>query len=61
MKPDPSSVPTSVNVFKGVPHGFRRFGDQLSVSKRWDEVMEEGIRWAWTRPPALGEFVIQTY
>lgn len=55
------SVPTSVSVFKGVPHGFRRFGDKLSVCKRWDEVMEQGIRWALTNPPASGRFVINTY
>lgn len=55
------SVPTSVNVFKGVPHGFRRFGDKLSVCKRWDEVMEQGIRWALTNPSASGKFAINTY
>ncbi|RJE25056.1 lipase esterase [Aspergillus sclerotialis] len=56
-----NGVPTSVNVFKGVPHGFRRFGDKLSVCKRWDEVMEQGIRWALTNPSASGRFVINTY
>lgn len=55
------SVATSVNVFKGVPHGFRRFGDKLSVSKRWDEVMVEGIQWACTKPAASGQFSVNVF
>ncbi|KAL3481412.1 Alpha/Beta hydrolase protein [Aspergillus californicus] len=46
-----NGVPTRTNVFSGVPHGFRRYGEGLSVCKKWDEVMVEGIKWA------LGEAV----
>ena len=52
------SVPTDVHVFPGVPHGFRRYKDKLSESKRWDEVMSNGIGWALTNP-APGPFVIK--
>ncbi|KAJ5098028.1 hypothetical protein N7532_005029 [Penicillium argentinense] len=45
-----NKVPTNVNVFRGVPHGFRRYGDRLSASKRWDEVMSDGISWALSHP-----------
>ncbi|KAL2868985.1 alpha/beta hydrolase [Aspergillus lucknowensis] len=41
-----NGVPTQTNVFRGVPHGFRRFGDRLSVCEKWDEVMVDGIKWA---------------
>ncbi|KAL5335082.1 Alpha/Beta hydrolase protein [Aspergillus crustosus] len=41
-----NGVPTKTNVFKGLPHGFRRYGEKLSASKRWDEVIVEGIQWA---------------
>lgn len=46
-----SRVPTDVHVFRGVPHGFRRYGAKLSASKYWDEVMSNGISWALTNPP----------
>lgn len=45
-------VPTNVNVFRGVPHGFRRYGDKLSASKNWDDVMSEGITWSLSNPVA---------
>lgn len=45
-------VPTNVHVFRGVPHGFRRYGDKLSASKYWDEVMSNGISWALSNPTA---------
>jgi hypothetical protein len=46
------SVPTDVHVFRGVPHGFRGFGDKLpSSSKYWDQVMSDGISWALSNPP----------
>ncbi|CAG8218007.1 unnamed protein product [Penicillium nalgiovense] len=56
-----NGVPTSINVFKGVPHGFRRFGERLSVCKQWDQTMEDGIRWASTKPSASGEFIIREH
>ncbi|KAJ5560799.1 hypothetical protein N7535_008996 [Penicillium sp. DV-2018c] len=54
-----NGVPTDVHVFPGVPHGFRRYGDKLSESKRWDEVMSNGISWALSNP-APGPFKIKT-
>ncbi|KAJ5825861.1 hypothetical protein N7474_002999 [Penicillium riverlandense] len=57
-----NGVPTNVNVFRGVPHGFRRFGEKkLSVCTQWDQVMEDGIQWALAKPSASGKFAIQTY
>lgn len=53
-------VPIDVHLFEGVPHGFRRYGDKLSASKRWDKVMEEGIVWALSRPSATGKFEVKT-
>lgn len=53
-------VPTDVTVFKGVPHGFRRFGDKLaSASKAWDDVTTNGIKWCLSNPGA-GDFKIKT-
>ncbi|OBS25964.1 hypothetical protein FPOA_06496 [Fusarium poae] len=54
-----AGVPTDVHVFKGLPHGFRRYGDKLSESERWDRVMEEGITWALSNPEAR-EFEVKT-
>ncbi|KAJ5957457.1 hypothetical protein N7501_011736 [Penicillium viridicatum] len=56
-----NGVPTNVNVFKGVPHGFRRFGERLSVCKKWDQTMEDGIRWALAKPSASRGFDIQEH
>lgn len=56
---DVSRVPTDVHVFRGVPHGFRRYGDKLSASKYWDEVMSNGISWALTNP-AVTPFEIKS-
>jgi hypothetical protein len=53
-------VPIDVHVFKGLPHGFRRFGEQLTESERWDKVMEEGIRWALSRPDPSWKVRIQS-
>jgi hypothetical protein len=51
------SVPTKVHVFRGVPHGFRRYGDKLPGSKKWDEVMSEGISWALSKPAPVPFFI----
>ncbi|RBR06159.1 uncharacterized protein FIESC28_11174 [Fusarium coffeatum] len=51
-----AGVPTDVHLFNGLPHGFRRFGEQLSESERWDKVMENGIKWALSNPPPTGKF-----
>ncbi|KAG8631138.1 hypothetical protein KVT40_000278 [Elsinoe batatas] len=55
-----AGVPTQINLFQGLPHGFRRFGAQLSASRRWDNVMAGGIRWALSNPASTGEFRIET-
>ncbi|EME44346.1 hypothetical protein DOTSEDRAFT_44598 [Dothistroma septosporum NZE10] len=54
-------VPTDVHIFKGVPHGFRRFGDKLSASKDWDGVMHDGIRWALSQPEAVETMKIKVH
>jgi hypothetical protein len=41
-----------------MPHFFRGMGDKLSASKRWDEVIDRGLKWPLTHPTAPGEFVI---
>ena len=53
------SVPTNVNVFRGVPHGFKLFGNKLSASKSWDKVMADGISWAMSNP-VVGAFEIKS-
>ncbi|EAU37572.1 conserved hypothetical protein [Aspergillus terreus NIH2624] len=53
-----NGVPTDVNVFSGLPHGFRRYGNKLSESKRWDSVICEGIKWTLSNPVA-NEFVVK--
>lgn len=52
-------VPTNVHVFPGVPHGFRRYGDKLAASPKWDEVMSDAIPWALSNPEA-GPFEIKS-
>ncbi|KAI5360137.1 putative alpha/beta hydrolase-3 [Septoria linicola] len=56
-----SGVATDVHLFKGVPHGFRRFGDKLSASRSYDKVMHDGIRWALSHPPANIEMVVHVH
>jgi hypothetical protein len=53
-------VPTDVTVYRGVPHGFRRYGNALErASKKWDEVMSDGISWAMSNP-AAGPWEVKT-
>lgn len=54
-------VPTNINVFKGLPHGFRRYGKLLSASAHWDNTVNEGIRWALSHPAATNEFSIRVF
>lgn len=54
-----SRVPTDVHVFRGVPHAFRRYGDKLSASKYWDQVMNDGVTWPLSNP-AAGPFEIKS-
>ncbi|KAF1933580.1 alpha/beta-hydrolase [Didymella exigua CBS 183.55] len=53
-----ANVPTEVRLFKGVPHGHRRFGKALKASDHWDECIDEGILWALSKPQATGKFVV---
>ncbi|KAK3650404.1 hypothetical protein LTR56_006383 [Elasticomyces elasticus] len=53
-------VPTDVNVFEGLPHGFRRFGERLSECKRWDSVLVDGIKWILGGPAYSEDFIIKT-
>ncbi|KAF4437907.1 hypothetical protein F53441_12913 [Fusarium austroafricanum] len=36
-----AGVPTDVNLFIGLPHGFRSYEEKLSASARWDKVIED--------------------
>ena len=54
-----AGVPTDVRLFKGVPHGFRRFGPALKASAQWDKAIEDGIEWARSKPAATGKFEIK--
>ncbi|KAF2750397.1 alpha/beta hydrolase fold-3 domain-containing protein [Sporormia fimetaria CBS 119925] len=54
-----AQVPTDVHLFKGIPHGARRFGDQLKANRKWDEVHQQGILWALSKPKATGKFEIK--
>ncbi|KAL3463556.1 Alpha/Beta hydrolase protein [Aspergillus heterothallicus] len=55
-----NGVPTQTTVFSGLPHGFRRYGKALSVSKKWDEVIVDGIKWA-LEDPQPGPFEIHAF
>jgi acetyl esterase/lipase len=54
-----ANVPTDIRLFKGVPHGHRRFGDALKASKDWDDCVEEGIAWVLSKPQATGKFDVK--
>jgi acetyl esterase/lipase len=54
-----ANVPTEIRLFKGVPHGHRRFGDALKASKDWDDCIEEGIAWVLSKPEATGKFQVK--
>ncbi|KAL1649356.1 hypothetical protein SLS61_006464 [Didymella pomorum] len=53
-----ANVPTEIMLFKGVPHGHRRFGKALKASDHWDECVDKGILWALSNPQATGKFVV---
>jgi acetyl esterase/lipase len=54
-----ANVPTEVRLFKGVPHGHRRFGKALKASEHWDQCVDEGILWALSKPEATGKFEVK--
>jgi len=51
-----ADVPTDIRLFKGVPHGYRRFGKALRASQHWDDAVEQGILWTLGQPKATGKF-----
>ncbi|KAI4941393.1 hypothetical protein J4E86_010425 [Alternaria arbusti] len=53
-----ANVPTSTTLFKGVPHGHRRFGKALKASEHWDQCVDDGILWVLSKPKATGKFDI---
>ncbi|KAF1851267.1 alpha/beta-hydrolase [Cucurbitaria berberidis CBS 394.84] len=54
-----ANVPTEIRLFKGVPHGHRRFGKALKASEHWDQCVDEGILWVLSKPTATGEFLVK--
>jgi acetyl esterase/lipase len=54
-----AKVPTEVRMFKGVPHGHRRFGKALKASAHWDQCVDEGILWVLSKPEATGKFDVK--
>lgn len=61
-KTDYDSVPTNVHVYKGLPHGFRRYGVQLQeASTAWDETITSGIRWILEKPKAVEKINVQVH
>jgi acetyl esterase/lipase len=54
-----ANVPTDIYLFKGVPHGHRRFGAALKASQDWDDVTANGILWTLGKPKATGLFDVQ--
>ncbi|CAN9368503.1 unnamed protein product [Alternaria alternata] len=54
-----ANVPTDITVFKGVPHGHRRFGKALKASEHWDECVDGGILWVLSKPKATGKFDVK--
>ncbi|OAL51449.1 alpha/beta-hydrolase [Pyrenochaeta sp. DS3sAY3a] len=54
-----ANVPTEIRLFKGVPHGHRRFGKALKASDHWDQAVDEGILWALSKPAATGKFNVK--
>ncbi|EWG51020.1 hypothetical protein FVEG_10132 [Fusarium verticillioides 7600] len=54
-----AGVPTDVNLFLGLPHGFRSHEEKLSAYNRWDKVIEDGIGWILSKP-VCSEFHVKT-
>lgn len=49
---------TDINLFKGVPHGYRGAAPHLEASKAWDEVLQQGILWTLSKPKVTGKFEV---
>ncbi|KAH9872946.1 hypothetical protein J1614_005341 [Plenodomus biglobosus] len=54
-----ANVPTETRLFRGVPHGHRRFGKALKASEHWDQCVDEGILWVLSKPEATGKFEVK--
>ncbi|QGI86797.1 hypothetical protein CEK25_013526 [Fusarium fujikuroi] len=54
-----AGVPTDVNLFLGLPHGFRSHEEKLSAFNRWDKVIEDGVGWILSEP-LCSEFHVKT-
>ena len=54
-----ANVPTETTLFKGVPHGHRRFGKALRASEHLDQCIEQGILWTLSKPTATGKFDVK--
>jgi len=54
-----ANVPTECRLFKGVPHGHRRFGKALKASDHWDQCIDEGILWVLSKPQGTGKFEVK--
>ncbi|EUC49091.1 hypothetical protein COCMIDRAFT_2154 [Bipolaris oryzae ATCC 44560] len=54
-----ANVPTDITLFKGVPHGHRRFGNALKASEHWDQCVNNGILWILSKPEATGKFNVK--
>ncbi|EMT65722.1 AB hydrolase superfamily protein B1A11.02 [Fusarium odoratissimum] len=54
-----AGVPTDVNLFLGLPHGFRSHEEKIPASERWDKVIEDGVGWILSRP-LCSEFHVKT-
>ncbi|PVI03101.1 alpha/beta hydrolase fold-3 domain-containing protein [Periconia macrospinosa] len=53
-----AGVPTDVRLFKGVPHGHRRFV-HLKSRVAWDDCLSQGISWVLGNPEATGKFEVK--
>lgn len=53
-----AKVPTITRLFKGVPHGHRRFGKALKASDDWDQTIFDGINFVLSNPTATGKFEV---
>jgi acetyl esterase/lipase len=54
-----ANVPTDITLFKGVPHGHRRFGKALKASDHWDQCINDGILWVLSKPKATGKLDVK--
>lgn len=51
-------VATNINLIKGIPHGARRFPGLVKANAAWDEIHQQGILWALSKPEATEKFEV---